>query len=106
MREIGASKRLLRRCQRFETVNYAALQGFSRTRRGARAARLLPEKRGRASKEATHYPDLQGKAKDGSDGTRTRDLRRDRPARRNRLRPATTRNDRLEQAILHRANRL
>src|SRR4029453_6897630 len=80
MREIGASKRLLRRCQRFETVNYAALQGFSRTRRGARAARLLPEKRGRASKEATHYPDLQGKAKDGSDGTRTRDLRRDRPA--------------------------
>jgi hypothetical protein len=41
---------------------------------------------------------------DGSDGTRTRDLRRDRPARRNRLQPATTRNYRLEQAIPHRAN--
>jgi hypothetical protein len=30
--------------------------------------------------------------KGGSDGTRTRDLRRDRPARGNRRRPATTRN--------------
>ena len=32
-----------------------------------------------------------GAFRGGSDGTRTRDLRRDRPARRNRLRPAPTR---------------
>jgi integrase len=44
--------------------------------------------------------------RDGSDGTRTRDLRRDRPVRRNRLQPASTRNYRLEQAFPHRANRL
>jgi hypothetical protein len=42
----------------------------------------------------------------GSDGTRTRDLRRDRPVRRNRLQPATTRNYRLEQAVRPFANRL
>jgi hypothetical protein len=42
----------------------------------------------------------------GSDGTRTRDLRRDRPARVNRVQPATTRNHRLEQAFPRRANRL
>jgi hypothetical protein len=42
----------------------------------------------------------------GSDGTRTRDLRRDRRARRNRLQPATTYNHRLQQAFPRRANRL
>jgi hypothetical protein len=42
----------------------------------------------------------------GSDGTRTRDLRRDRPVRRSRLRPATTRNYRLQQALPRFANRL
>jgi hypothetical protein len=33
-----------------------------------------------------------GTSRDGSDGTRTRDLRRDRPVRLNRLQPVTTRN--------------
>jgi hypothetical protein len=42
----------------------------------------------------------------GGNGTRTRDLRRDRPARCNRLQPVTTRNHRLEQAFLRFANRL
>jgi Berberine and berberine like len=41
----------------------------------------------------------------GSDGTRTRDLRRDRPVRRDGLRPATTRNYRLQQGFRHGANR-
>jgi hypothetical protein len=40
------------------------------------------------------------------DGTRTRDLRRDRPVRRNRLQPATTRNCWLQQAFPQLANRL
>jgi Recombinase/Recombinase zinc beta ribbon domain len=44
--------------------------------------------------------------KSGSDGTRTRDLRRDRPARPNRLQPATTRKHRLQQPFPRRANRL
>jgi hypothetical protein len=35
----------------------------------------------------------------GSDGTRTRDLRRDRPEQARLVRPATTRNYRLEQAF-------
>ncbi len=42
----------------------------------------------------------------GSDGTRTRDLRRDRPVRRDRLQPATTRNRRLQQAFRRFGNRL
>jgi hypothetical protein len=53
---------------------------------------------------ATKHADLQ--VLYGSDGTRTRDLRRDRPVRRNRLRPATTRIYRLEQPFPRRANRL
>ena len=44
--------------------------------------------------------------KSGSDGTRTRDLRRDRPVRRNRLRPALTRNYGLEQAFRVSSKRL
>jgi hypothetical protein len=47
-----------------------------------------------------------GISKDGSDGTRTRDLRRDRPVRRNWLQPATTGNYRLEQVFPRFANRL
>jgi hypothetical protein len=39
------------------------------------------------------------------DGTRTRDLRRDRPARCNQLRPATTGNYRLQRGFPHGANR-
>jgi hypothetical protein len=49
------------------------------------------------SEPTTYHADLQGIY--GSDGTRTRDLRRDRPARRDRLQPATTRNYRLQQAV-------
>jgi hypothetical protein len=44
--------------------------------------------------------------RDVSDGTRALDLRRDRPVRRNRPRPATTGNYRLQRAFPRRANRL
>ena len=44
--------------------------------------------------------------RDGSDGTRTRDLRRDRPVRANRLGPATTRNHRATAGIFSRSKPL
>ena len=59
--------------------------------------------------EVAGFVDLYGRFAGlsyGSDGTRTRDLRRDRPVRRSRLQLATTRNDRLQQAFRRRANRL
>ena len=43
---------------------------------------------------------------DGSDGTRTRDLRRDRPVQAEPIQPAPTRNYRLEQAFRAGSNRL
>jgi site-specific DNA recombinase len=43
--------------------------------------------------------------KSGSDGTRTRDLRRDRPARPQPARPVCAQNYRIEQAFAHRSNR-
>jgi integrase len=47
-----------------------------------------------------------GDFESGSDGTRTRDLRRDRPVQARPAQPAPTRNYRLEQAFPGRANRL
>jgi hypothetical protein len=58
------------------------------------------------SNPATEDADLQADSEGGSDGTRTRDLRRDRPAQPNRLQPATTRNHRLQQAFPRLAHRL
>ena len=58
---------------------YPSLQVFRDLGNERHAARLLPNIRVPASGLATHHPDLQVKLWDGSDGTRTRDLRRDRP---------------------------
>ena len=57
------------------------------------AGAKIPAKRGLSAKDG----DLQQLY--GSDGTRTRDLRRDRPARRYRLRPAATRNYPLQRLL-------
>src|SRR5205823_5412139 len=51
-------------------------------------------------------PIFPGTSKDGSDGTRTRDLRRDRPGRAPPLQPAATVCRWREQAFLPMANRL
>src|SRR6266542_3370249 len=71
---------------------------------GAGSARDETSLRPSAPSQSTKHTDLQ--VFYGSDGTRTRDLRRDRPVRRNRLQPATTQDQRLEQGFPHGANRL
>jgi hypothetical protein len=55
------------------------------------------------ARAATGTKSLQ--IRNGSDGTRTRDLRRDRPVQAKPVRPAATMNYRLEQAFPRRANR-
>jgi hypothetical protein len=57
------------------------LQDLRHFSRDLGAARLLPDIASSAPNKATEDADLQGKRRDGSDGTRTRDLRRDRPVR-------------------------
>ena len=87
----SSSKAMGLRCRQRSS---ASSESDNLTNRGLGAIRALVRRTGTAC------------TKDGSDGTRTRDLRRDRPARRNRLRPATTRNHRLQQAFPRLANRL
>ncbi len=57
----------------------AHLQAFSFATAAGRAALLLPARAPSMPTEATKDADLQAVYEDGSDGTRTRDLRRDRP---------------------------
>jgi hypothetical protein len=70
------------------------------------AARLLPGISVCTPNETTRHVNLQGERLDGSDGTRTRHLRRDRPVRRKRPQSATARNYHLQQAFRRFANRL
>jgi hypothetical protein len=60
-------------------VGHALGSEFGNATLGA-GARLLPEIRADVPTETTRHPRLHGKLRSGSDGTRTRDLRRDRPA--------------------------
>jgi hypothetical protein len=62
-----------------QKTNLTDLQGFLIISRNQAAAPLLPEITISMPNETTQQADLQGKRRDGSDGTRTRDLRRDRP---------------------------
>jgi hypothetical protein len=55
------------------------LQAFSLSAADERAARLLPDIALHLPNETTEDADLQAVSKNGSGGTRTRDLRRDRP---------------------------
>jgi hypothetical protein len=57
----------------------SSLQAFSLRPFDERAARLLPENALWPPTQTTEHAILQEKGRDGSDGTRTRDLRRDRP---------------------------
>src|SRR5262249_4003236 len=83
---------------------YALGSALSAPRVGApRSAKLSSDLSRRAG--AASSP-LGNQSRNGSDGTRTRDLRRDRPARRHRLQPAKTPSYRLEQAFPRRAKRL
>ena len=87
-----------------QLTRMAHLQGFSKRGKPQAFRRVLPEcccpsaARGHADRaySANTKCLFAGTSKDGSDGTRTRDLRRDRPVRHNRL----------QQAFPHRANRL
>src|SRR5918994_2197568 len=65
---------------------------FSLREATERAARLLPERAMIPPNEATESGDLQAVYEDGSDGTRTRDLRRDRPVQAQPVRSAPTLN--------------
>jgi hypothetical protein len=71
-----------------------ALQGLLLISQNHAAARLLPEIPVYVPTETTEDVNLQVKRRDGSDGTRTRDLRRDRPSRAQR-RLATSSSERL-----------
>jgi hypothetical protein len=68
-----------------------------RTKSRCKTRTLVRDRRGIHGGRRSFVPTRTTKDTDlqvlyGSDGTRTRDLRRDRPARRNRLQPATPRN--------------
>src|ERR1700741_677622 len=67
-----------------DSIESIDLQGGYALRRDPRLAGVLPvcspAQRMRCRETATEIADLQARCRDGSDGTRTRDLRRDRPA--------------------------
>jgi hypothetical protein len=62
-----------------QKTNLPDLQEFLPKSQKPAAARLLPGIAVAVPIQTTQQADLQGKRRDGSDGTRTRDLRRDRP---------------------------
>ncbi len=86
------------------TANLPILHGFFVSATGKRAARLLPQPT-LSRPVATDYVDSQERRKDGSDGTRTRDLRRDRPLRGSR-RSTTMGAQTLDSCGLSRSSRL
>jgi hypothetical protein len=106
MRGIGIPLREdARRCRRSSFLRGLPASGGSERLFPARDERgMKRSRRSFCAEPATENADLQDFS--GSDGTRTRDLRRDRPARLNRLQPATTRNHRLERAFPRFANGL
>ena len=64
-----------------DATNMCVLQGVSVWATRHSAARFAARNSGMGATQTTQHACLQGKQRDGSDGTRTRDLRRDRPVR-------------------------
>jgi hypothetical protein len=81
--------------------NGSFCRGFPSQCRRDGAARSLPDIARYAPTRATQTGHFQGKQRDGSDGTRTRDLRRDRPLQRSRRARRCTR-ERTVHAVIRR----